>query len=69
MMWFQIIEELDGRQILGGFNQSQIREIFQGFKYEIMNYIAGDKGGRLRRAMSRLGFLLVGTRYINVSLQ
>ena len=44
-MWFQMIEKLNGRQILGGFNQSQIREIFQGFKYEITNEIGGEMGG------------------------
>ena len=73
MMWFQMIEELNGRHILGGFNQSQVRELFQGFKNEIMNDIGGDRGGVgggwLSRVMSRFGFLFVGIRYINGSVQ
>ena len=68
-MWFQIIEGLNGRQILGGFNQSQIRELLQGFKYEIMNEVGGDRECILRREMSILGFLLVGTRFINGSVR
>ena len=52
-----MIEELNGRQILGGFNQIQIRQILQWFKYEINNVIGGDRGEMLRRAMSRLVFL------------
>ena len=44
MIWFQIIEELNGRQVLCGFNKSQNREILLGFKYEINNEI-GEGGG------------------------
>ena len=40
-----IIVDLNGRQKLSGFNQNQIMEIFQGFWYEIMNNIDGNRGG------------------------
>ena len=51
MIWFQMIEELNGRQILGEIYQSQIMEILQGFKYEIIYDIGRERGGRLRRDM------------------
>ena len=57
-MWFQMIEKLNGRQILGGFNQSQIRDIFQGFKYEITNEIGGEMGGEVEEGDVRVGFPL-----------
>ena len=44
-----MIEVLTGKQILGRLNQSQIGNIFQCFKYEIMNKIFGERGGMLRR--------------------
>ena len=40
----KIIEGFNVRQRLGRFNQNQVREIFQGFRYEIMNYIGGERG-------------------------
>ena len=46
-----MIEVLNGRQMLGEFNKSQIMSIFQGFKYNIMNGIVGERGGWVRRVM------------------
>ena len=39
-----MIEDLGWRKRLGGFNRNQMRGVFQGFRYEIMNYICGGKG-------------------------
>ena len=39
---------MNGIYILGGFNQNQIRYIFQGFGYGIMNGICGYSLGRRR---------------------
>ena len=36
-----MIEELDGRQILGRFNHNKMRYKPQGFRYDIMNDIGG----------------------------
>ena len=44
----KMIEELNGRQILRGFNKSQMMEIFHGFWYEIMNEICGERVGNMR---------------------
>ena len=38
----KMIEYLNLREILGGFNKSQMRDIFQGFQYEIMDDIGGE---------------------------
>ena len=57
----KIIEELNVIHRLGGFNQSQAREILQGFWYKIMNNIGGDRGGSRRcveEGEFNLGFLL-----------
>ena len=40
----KIIRGLNERQMLDGFNQGHFREIFQGFQYEKMNEISGDRG-------------------------
>ena len=45
----EIIEELNGRHILGGFNYNKSRDIFKGFRDGIMNYIGGGGGFRLSR--------------------
>ena len=37
-----MIEDLDRRGTLGGLNHNQIRDNFQGFKYEITNEIGED---------------------------
>ena len=37
----KMIQDLDGRQRLDGFNQNRIRYLLQGFQYEIMNEIGG----------------------------
>ena len=47
-MVYKIIDEFNGRQILVGFDQNQIREILQGFQYEIMSKIGRERGGRRR---------------------
>ena len=62
-----MIDELNGRQILGGYNHIKIRELLQFLKYETTNDIGGERGERLRRAMSGLSFLLLGDRCINRS--
>ena len=49
-----MIVELNGRQVLSGFNQSQIRKLLQGFEDEIMNDIDGERGVRSRRVIIRL---------------
>ena len=41
----KVIEELNGRQRLGGFNKYQIRDIFQGVVYEMMNVISVERVG------------------------
>ena len=53
---------------MGRFNQSQIRGLLKGYKYEIRKDIGGEMGGRLSRDISILSFLLVGTRCINSSV-
>ena len=45
----KIIEELDTRRKLGGFNQNITREIFHGFQDEITNGIGGEMGVRRRQ--------------------
>ena len=47
-MVYKIIDEFNGRQILVGFDQNQIREILQGFQYEIMSKIGRERGVRRR---------------------
>ena len=44
----EIIGELYKRQKLSGFDQNHTREIFQRFLDEIMDYIDGGRGGRMR---------------------
>ena len=40
-----MIEGFNRRNILGGFNQSLIREILRGLLHEIINNIGGERGG------------------------
>ena len=57
----KMIDELNGRHILGGLNHNQIREIFQGFQYEIMSEIDGERGCRIMKAEKEdvyIGFTL-----------
>ena len=42
--------EFDGRQILGGLNHNQMRDIFQGFRVERTNEIGEEKGVKMRGA-------------------
>ena len=41
-----MIEEFNMIRVLGGFNHNQTREVLQGFKYDTMDYIGGERGGR-----------------------
>ena len=43
----KMIEDLDRRGALGGFNHNK-KIFFQGFRYGIMNEIGGERGGRRR---------------------
>ena len=47
-MLAKIIEELDTRGSLGGFNQNQMRGVLHGFQDETMNGIVVGAGGRRR---------------------
>ena len=44
----KIIKDLDMMGVLGGFNQNQVRDIFQGFFYDVMDAIGGERGSRKR---------------------
>ena len=64
---------MNGRHILGGFNQNQIREILQGFLDKIMYDIGGERegggaGGSLRGDGLHVGFLLGGPRCMHMSV-
>ena len=44
-----MIEDLNWRHHMGGFNHIQIMELLQGFQYDMVNYIGGERRGGLRR--------------------
>ena len=62
----QMIEYLGGRQILSGFNNNQMREIFQGLKFEIMNDIGGKRRVRKREVEERKVYIRVPIRRVQV---
>ena len=41
-----MIERLDRRRAFGGFNHNKTRYILQGFIYDIINKIGGERGGK-----------------------
>ena len=45
----KMIVGLDRRGALGVFNKNKIRDVFQGFQYEIINKIGEERGVRLSR--------------------
>ena len=59
-------KELDERGTLGGFQNYQMRDTFKRFRYEIVNDIGGESGGRTREVddgEAEIGVHIVG-RYV-----